>query len=104
MKLLERQTRGVARLPRSGRVFLDHARLALLQVDAATDGAAGGTTKDDRICNGVFGWAGGHVATPLIGESARKRRRSKSRCAVIRLPDDQAGLMGFGHQWKSTLP
>ena len=23
---------------------------------------------------------------------------------VIRLPDDQAGLMGFGHQWKSTLP
>jgi hypothetical protein len=23
---------------------------------------------------------------------------------LIRLPDDQAGLMGFGHQWKSTLP
>ena len=23
---------------------------------------------------------------------------------VIRLPDDQAGLMGFGHQWKSILP
>jgi hypothetical protein len=22
---------------------------------------------------------------------------------VIRLPADQAGLMGFGHQWKSTL-
>jgi hypothetical protein len=22
---------------------------------------------------------------------------------LIRLPDDQAGLMGFGHQWKSTL-
>ena len=25
-------------------------------------------------------------------------------CRIIRLPDDQAGLMGFGHQWKSTLP
>ena len=38
MKLLERQARGVA-LTAAGRVFLDHARLALLQVEAATDGA-----------------------------------------------------------------
>ncbi|MFP3559436.1 LysR family transcriptional regulator [Paraburkholderia sp. SIMBA_049] len=38
VKLLERQTRGVA-LTAAGRVFLDHARLALLQVEAATDGA-----------------------------------------------------------------
>jgi LysR family transcriptional regulator, hca operon transcriptional activator len=38
VKLLERQARGVA-LTAAGRVFLDHARLALLQVDAATDGA-----------------------------------------------------------------
>jgi LysR family hca operon transcriptional activator len=38
VKLLERQTRGVA-LTAAGRIFLDHARLALLQVDAATDGA-----------------------------------------------------------------
>ena len=36
--LLERQARGVALTP-AGRVFLDHARLALLQVEAATDGA-----------------------------------------------------------------
>src|SRR6201999_3712988 len=38
VKLLERQARGVALTP-AGRVFLDHARLALLQVEAATDGA-----------------------------------------------------------------
>lgn len=38
VKLLERQARGVA-LTAAGRVFLDHARLALLQVEAAADGA-----------------------------------------------------------------
>jgi LysR family hca operon transcriptional activator len=38
VKLLDRQARGVA-LTAAGRVFLDHARLALLQVEAATDGA-----------------------------------------------------------------
>jgi LysR family hca operon transcriptional activator len=38
VKLLERQARGVA-LTAAGRVFLDHARLALLQVEAATNGA-----------------------------------------------------------------
>lgn len=36
--LFERQARGVALTP-AGRVFLDHARLALLQVEAAIDGA-----------------------------------------------------------------
>jgi LysR family hca operon transcriptional activator len=38
VKLLERQARGVA-LTAAGKVFFDHARLALLQVEAATDGA-----------------------------------------------------------------
>ena len=38
VKLLERQPRGVT-LTAAGRIFLDHARLALLQVEAATDGA-----------------------------------------------------------------
>ena len=36
--LLERRARGVA-LTAAGRTFLDHARLALLQVDAAGEGA-----------------------------------------------------------------
>jgi LysR family hca operon transcriptional activator len=38
VKLLERQARGVA-LTAAGKVFLDHARLALLQVEAAAEGA-----------------------------------------------------------------
>lgn len=38
VKLLERRARGVE-VTAAGRVFLDHARLALLQVEAATDGA-----------------------------------------------------------------
>lgn len=38
VKLLERQSRGVV-LTAAGKVFLDHARLALLQVEAAIDGA-----------------------------------------------------------------
>jgi LysR family transcriptional regulator, hca operon transcriptional activator len=38
VKLLERMTRGIA-LTAAGRVFLDHARLALLQVEAAAEAA-----------------------------------------------------------------
>jgi len=38
VKLLERQARGVV-LTAAGKVFLDHARLALLQVEAATEAA-----------------------------------------------------------------
>ena len=37
-KLLERKARGIA-LTQAGRVFLDHARLVLLQIEAATEAA-----------------------------------------------------------------
>jgi LysR family hca operon transcriptional activator len=37
-KLLERKARGIALTP-AGRVFLDHARLVLLQIEAATEAA-----------------------------------------------------------------
>jgi LysR family hca operon transcriptional activator len=48
VKLLERQARGVALTP-AGKVFLDHARLALLQVDAATDGARRATQPERPV-------------------------------------------------------
>ncbi|TIV23140.1 MAG: LysR family transcriptional regulator [Mesorhizobium sp.] len=48
VKLLERQARGVALTP-AGRVFLDHARLALLQVDAATDAARGAAQPERPV-------------------------------------------------------
>jgi len=38
VQLLDRKARGISLTP-AGRIFLDHARLALLQVEAAVDGA-----------------------------------------------------------------
>jgi LysR family transcriptional regulator, hca operon transcriptional activator len=46
VKLFERRTRGIALTP-AGRVFLDHARLALLQVEAAAE-AARRTAQPDK--------------------------------------------------------
>ncbi len=46
VKLLERKPRGIA-LTAAGRIFLDHARLALLQIEAACE-AARGTTQPEK--------------------------------------------------------
>jgi Bacterial regulatory helix-turn-helix protein, lysR family len=46
VKLLERKTRGIA-LTAAGRVFLDHVRLALMQIEVACD-AARGTEQPER--------------------------------------------------------
>jgi LysR family hca operon transcriptional activator len=48
VKLLERQARGVE-LTAAGKVFLDHARLALLQVEAATEGARRTEQPERRV-------------------------------------------------------
>jgi LysR family hca operon transcriptional activator len=55
--LLERGARGVGLTP-SGRVFLDHARLALAQVDAAGE-AARRVARPERTCF-VLGFLTGH--------------------------------------------
>ena len=47
-------------------------------------------------------WVHRYNAEGLAG--LRDRPQPGPTPRLIRLPDDQAGLMGFGHQWKSTLP
>src|SRR5262252_948934 len=59
VKLLERKARGIA-LTAAGRVFLDHARLALMQIEVACD-AARGTEKPEKL---------GFVIGFLLGQEA----------------------------------
>jgi LysR family hca operon transcriptional activator len=59
VKLLERGARGVSLTP-AGKVFLDHARLALLQVEAATDGARR-AEQPDRLVFSIGFLAGQEV-------------------------------------------
>ena len=59
VKLLERQARGVT-LTAAGKIFLEHARLALLQVEAATDGARR-TAQPERVALAMGFLAGQEV-------------------------------------------
>jgi LysR family hca operon transcriptional activator len=59
VKLLERKARGIA-LTAAGRVFLDHARLALMQIEVACE-AARGTEKPEKL---------GFVIGFLLGQEA----------------------------------
>src|ERR1700716_2304700 len=62
VKLLERGARGIE-LTAAGRTFLDHARLALLQVEAAGE-AAGGPPRPPKP-SFVLGFLTGHEVTWL---------------------------------------
>src|SRR5438876_25997 len=62
VKLLERKARGIA-LTAAGRVFLDHARLALLQVEAAGEAARRATRPAKPTF--VLGFLTGHEVTWL---------------------------------------
>lgn len=79
----------------------------------------GGVTISVGRCNdlwvfaceflGQMSWTAKERARSAAGETPirmhiRYERDYPRGLRVIRLPADQAGLMGFGHQWKSTLP
>ena len=60
VKLLERKTRGIA-LTAAGKIFLDHVRLALMQIEVASD-AARGTVQPDKKQRFVIGFLLGQEA------------------------------------------
>jgi LysR family hca operon transcriptional activator len=71
VKLLERRARGVV-LTAAGKVFLDHARLALLQVEAAAEGARRTEQPAKPVVrNRFFRWSGGLVATARAAHHTR---------------------------------
>src|SRR5262245_8422574 len=53
VKLLERKARGIALTP-AGRVFLDHARLALMQIEVACEAARGTEQPQKPVVIGFF--------------------------------------------------
>ena len=92
--LLERKTRGVA-LTAAGRVFLDHARLALMQIEVACD-AARGTEQPGKKPNFVIGFLLGQEAI-WLSESLRILREEASDVEITLMtkssPELAVGLM-----------
>src|SRR5262245_12062466 len=76
VKLLERKARGIA-LTAAGRVFLDHARLALMQIEVACE-AARGTEKPEKL-GFVIGFLLGQEAVWLPESLRNPTRRIPTR-------------------------
>jgi len=90
VKLLERQARGVT-LTAAGKIFLDHARMALLQVEAGIDGA-----RRTDLENRSLPWASlqdrkSYGYRTRCESFARRHRMRRSHCAVSRL---RSSLLG----------
>ncbi|MGH7183512.1 MAG: LysR family transcriptional regulator [Nitrospiraceae bacterium] len=94
VKLLERKTRGIA-LTVAGRVFLDHARLALMQIEVACD-AARGTEQPGKKLNFVIGFLLGQEAI-WLSESLRILREEAPDVEITLMtkssPELAVGLM-----------
>jgi len=94
VKLLERKTRGIA-LTAAGRVFLDHARLALMQIEVACD-AARGTEQPGKKPNFVIGFLLGQEAI-WLSESLRILREEAPEVEITLMtkssPELAVGLM-----------
>ena len=94
VKLLERKTRGIA-LTAAGRVFLDHARLALMQIEVGCD-AARGTEKPEKKPPFVIGFLLGQEAV-WLSESLRLLREESPDLEITLLtkssPELAVGLM-----------
>jgi len=93
VKLLERKTRGIA-LTAAGRVFLDHARLALMQIEVACEAARG--TEQPQKPAFVIGFLLGQEAV-WLSESLRILREEAPEVEITLMtkssPELADGLM-----------
>jgi LysR family hca operon transcriptional activator len=94
VKLLERRARGIT-LTAAGRVFLDHVRLALMQIEVACD-AARGTDQPEKKPKFVIGFLLGQEAI-WLAESLRILREEAPDAEITLMtkssPELAVGLM-----------
>lgn len=88
--LLERSARGIALTP-AGRIFLDHARLALLQVEAAGE-AARRAAQPEKTAFVVGSWRARNWCgcRKRCASCAKNSPTLRSRWRVNRLPNSPA--------------